>query len=101
MGDVIPLEPEASQTKFCTMCAVFGVATPAERYKGTQLKYCTFHYWLVRGRVGPGGYSLEDYVKWSGVTFTVSLPPKADCEMMQREYDRGRLESKPVIELRA
>ena len=101
MVESVRSEPEASQTQFCTICAASGVATPAERYKGTPLKYCTFHYWLIRGRVGPDGYSLEDYVQSSKVTFTTSLPSKADCERMQRAFDEVRLDPKLVIGLSA
>ena len=101
MVDIVRPEREGSLTRFCDMCAASGVVTPAERYKGTQLKYCTLHYWLVRGRIGSGGYSLEDYVEWSKLTFTISLPSKADCERLQRVYDEGQREPDPMIELKA
>ena len=91
--------PKARQPRFCSLCAVSGVVTPSEWYHATQLEYCTFHYWLMRGRVGNHGYSLEDYANASKrFSFRVSLPSRADCEGMQKEDDGKR--SKPAIELR-
>ncbi len=94
-------ESEKGKTRFCSLCGASGVITPAERYRSLQLRYCTFHYWLVHGRVGPEEYSLEDYVSASkNFAFVTSLPSTEDCERMQKEYDRGRHDSKRVVELR-
>ena len=80
--------PKARQTRFCSLCAASGVVTPAERYHATRLEYCAFHYWLMRGRVGSLGYSLEDYANApKRFAFKVSLPPRAERERMQKEED--------------
>ena len=101
MAEIANPKQGATQTTFCALCAASGVTTLAERYKGTQLMYCTFHYWLIRGRVGPGGYSLEDYVKSSKLTFTISLPSKTDCDGMQKEYDDRQRRMEPIMGLKA
>ena len=100
MADFRHPRPNVKQIRFCSLCAVSGIVTPSECYHATRLDYCTFHYWLVRGRVGSHGYSLEDYVNWSKkFSFRVSLPSKADCARMQNEYDGER--DRPSAELRA
>ncbi|MDG6945801.1 MAG: hypothetical protein JRM91_03955 [Nitrososphaerota archaeon] len=100
MADFRHPRPNVKQIRFCSLCAVSGVVTPSEFYHATRLDYCTFHYWLVRGRVGSHGYSLEDYVNSSKkFSFWVSLPSKADCERMQKEYD-GKWD-RPSAELMA
>jgi len=67
----------------CPSCLEHKVKTPVERYKGLALEYCTYHYWLIRGRVNPGGYALNDYIEASkSHDFFVSLPPKESMRIM-------------------
>ena len=51
--------------------------TPVEKYKAMPMEYCTFHYWLMRGRSGGLRESgLEEYVNGSRLhSFIISLPP--------------------------
>ncbi len=99
MADPRHSGPKARQPRFCSLCAASGVVTPSEWYHATQLEYCTFHYWLMRGRVGSHACSLEDYANASKrFAFRVSLPSRADCEMMQKEDDGKH--SKPATEPR-
>jgi hypothetical protein len=50
--------------------------TAFEKYKAMPMEYCTFHYWLMRGRYGgTREYSLEDYANGSRLhSFVTSLP---------------------------
>lgn len=59
--------------------------TPVEKYRTMPLEYCTFHYWLMRGRFGgKREYSLEEYVNGSQLhSFIISLPPDEAMRAMQ------------------
>jgi hypothetical protein len=46
-----------------------------EHYRNTQLEYCTYHYYMMRGRVG-GRYSLDAYVE-------ASLASSEDMELLK------------------
>lgn len=78
-------------SRSCPLCAASGAATEVEEYRGTPLKYCTFHHWLLHGRTGNDGYSLQDYVDGSmKFMFAVSLPSAVERERMLEEYDSER-----------
>lgn len=66
-----------------------GVRTPVERYRKTALVYCTYHYWLIRGKSGGGvGVSLKDYADASrSHFFVISIPKPEDMRSMD---SRGR-----------
>lgn len=51
--------------------------TSVEKYKAMPMEYCTFHYWLMRGRSGgTREFSLEEYANGSRLhAFIISLPP--------------------------
>jgi hypothetical protein len=59
--------------------------TPVEKYKAMPMEYCTFHYWLMRGRSGGmRESSLEDYVNGSRLhSFVISLPSDEAIRAMQ------------------
>ncbi len=42
----------------CAACLELNVHTPVERWKKTPMRYCTLHYWLMRGSYG---YTLDAY----------------------------------------
>jgi hypothetical protein len=58
---------------------------PVEKYRAMPMEYCTFHYWLMRGRSGgTREYSLEDYVDGSRLhSFVISLPSGEAMRAMQ------------------
>jgi hypothetical protein len=70
----------------CPDCLRYQVHTPVERWKGIEMKYCTFHYWMMKGREG-GVFTLEAYVELSRYFgFIISLPsPEVIGKMMGRE----------------
>jgi hypothetical protein len=76
-----------SNAKYCPSCMERGIKTPVEKYKAMPMEYCTFHYWLMRGRLGGpklDEYSLEEYVKVSELhSFVVSLPSDDAMRSMQ------------------
>lgn len=85
-------------TKYCALCAKAGLDTPSEWYRSSQLDYCTFHYWLIRGRVEPHGYPLEEYLAGSQrFAFRASLPSEADCRAMLMGQSAKAGPSRPVI----
>jgi hypothetical protein len=68
--------------KYCPTCLKSGTKTIVERHGDTPLNYCTFHYWLMRGKVG-GHYSLEAYVEASELhQFKTSLPSPENMARM-------------------
>lgn len=69
----------------CMDCLKFQTHTPVEKWKkGMRLKYCTFHYWMMRGR---RWFTLEEYVERSRYFgFVTSLPSPDDmAKMMGQE----------------
>jgi len=62
-----------------------GITTPVEKYKAMPMEYCTFHYWMMRGRLGGlQEYSLEEYVNGSELySFIISLPSGDAIRVMQ------------------
>jgi hypothetical protein len=60
----VPSETANEPTKYCSTCLKFNIHTPVERYHGRQLELCTYHYWMIRGRIG-GSYTLEAYAEAS------------------------------------
>lgn len=60
--------------KYCPACLKLKIRTPVECHRNTQLNFCTYHYYLMKGREG-GHYSLESYVEASRRhSFRTSLP---------------------------
>ena len=56
----------------------FNIQTDVESYRSTKLDFCTYHYFMMRGRVG-GHYSLDEYAKASrSHAFKTSLPSPED-----------------------
>lgn len=75
---------------FCPACLEHRVKTPVEHYKKQVLRYCTYHYWLMRGHSDPGGFTLKDYAAGSKFhSFTVSLPLEEEMRIMD-ESDRAK-----------
>ncbi|HEV2139326.1 MAG TPA: hypothetical protein VGR53_10850 [Nitrososphaerales archaeon] len=71
--------------RYCPTCLKSVIKTIVERHDDTPLNYCTFHYWLMRGRVG-GYYSLEDYVEASELHgFKTSLPSPEEMARMSED----------------
>lgn len=62
--------------KYCPTCLKSNIHTAVEWYRNTQLDFCSYHYWLMRGRDGSGvTYSLELYIEASKLhAFRTSLP---------------------------
>jgi len=62
-----------------------GINTPVEKYKAMPMEYCTFHYWLMRGRFGvKREYSLLEYANGSRLhSFIISLPSEEAMRAMQ------------------
>jgi hypothetical protein len=72
------------------MCLKSNIQTAVEWYRDTQLNYCSYHYWLVRGRNAGGViFSLDVYVESSKThAFATSLPSAE--EMARMGGDSGR-----------
>ena len=71
--------------KYCPTCLKFNIHTAVERYHNRQLELCTYHYWLIRGRIG-GHYTLEAYAEASRHnSFKTSLPSADEIAMMGGE----------------
>jgi len=70
------LRDEGGHVKYCPSCKERGILTLVEKSKALPMEYCTFHYWLMRGRYGGiRESSLEEYVNESRLhAFIVSLP---------------------------
>jgi len=79
------LREEHAKVKHCPSCMEYGIMTPVEKYKAMPLEYCTFHYWLMRGRLGGlREYSLEEYANSSRLhSFVISLPSGDAMRAMQ------------------
>jgi len=61
----------------------FKIQTVVECYRSTQLDFCTFHYYMMRGREG-GHYSLETYVEASKRhSFKTSLPSPGEMASLR------------------
>lgn len=84
----------------CPDCLESQVHTPVERWKGTEMKYCTFHYWMMKGREG-GFFTLELYVVRSRhFGFVTSLPSSEDiAKMMGQKQSPGTGSMKDPPEL--
>ena len=68
--------------RYCPTCLKFNIHTAVEIYHDTQLELCTYHHWLIRGRIG-GQYSLESYAEASRRNlFRTSLPSVEEMKMM-------------------
>ena len=71
--------------RYCPTCLKSDVHTPVERYHDHQLELCTYHYWLIRGRIG-GHYTLEAYASASQHnSFRASLPSPDEIARMGGE----------------
>lgn len=71
----------------CPSCLLWGVHTPIERWRRTQMRYCTFHYWLMKGREG---FTLESYVDHSRhFGWGISLPSPEDMAKMNLAPELG------------
>jgi hypothetical protein len=74
----------AEPVKYCPTCLKSNVHTKVEYYRITQLNFCTYHYWLMKGRdAGGATYSLDRYIKASELhAFKTSLPLPDEMAMM-------------------
>lgn len=71
----------------CPDCLKFQVHTPVEKWRRTEMKYCTFHYWMMKGREG-GFFTLELYVERSRYFgFVTSLPSPEDMAKMMGQSE--------------
>ncbi len=67
-----------------------GIRTAVEKYGGTRLSYCTYHYWLMRGKTG-GVYTLDEYARSSAEHgFVISLPSTSMESPKGEDATRGR-----------
>jgi hypothetical protein len=84
MGEENPLKDQEPQMAlYCLSCLKHGVRTPVERHRKQDLRYCTFHYWLMRGRGDPEVYTLKTYSQASApYGFRISLPSEEDRRVM-------------------
>jgi hypothetical protein len=80
---------KSEPTKYCPECLKFEIHTPAEWYRNVQNDFCTYHYWIIRGRDGGGPslppvrFSLESYVEGSKLHgFRTSLPSPEEMARM-------------------
>jgi hypothetical protein len=72
-------QPVLPTRKYCQTCMERGVKTPVEKHGTTDLRYCTYHYWLMRGRSGGGvSMTLEDYAEASRLHFFVTSVPSPE-----------------------
>lgn len=71
----------------CPDCLKFLAHTPVEKWKETEMKYCTFHYWIMKGREG-GFFTLGLYVERSKYFgFITSLPSSEDIAKMMSQSE--------------
>jgi hypothetical protein len=84
MGEVDPVKnQEPGMPLYCPSCLKHGVRTPLERHRKQALRYCTFHYWLMRGRGYPEVYTLKAYSQASApYGFKISFPSEEDRRIM-------------------
>ena len=76
---------DAKEENECPDCLKFGVHTPVEWWKRTRMRYCTFHYWMMKGREG-GIFTLDVYIERSQhFGFIVSLPSPEDMAEMTKQ----------------
>jgi hypothetical protein len=61
---LLPTKTRDESAKYCSTCLKFNIYTPVERYHDRQLELCTYHYWMIRGKVG-GQYTLKTYAEAS------------------------------------
>lgn len=62
----------------------FKIRTVVESNRNTPLDFCTYHYFMMRGREG-GYYSLESYVEASRpYSFRTSLPSPDEMALLRR-----------------
>ena len=75
-----PKEPVQPVRKYCPACMEHGVKTPVEKYRNTDLNYCTYHYWLMGGKSrGRINMRLEDYAEASRRHFFVTSIPSPEA----------------------
>jgi len=62
-----------------------GVKTPVEKHGKTNLNYCTYHYWLMRGKsAGRIDMTLEDYAEASRKhSFVTAIPSTDDIRRLK------------------
>jgi hypothetical protein len=78
----LPVETTDEPAKYCSACLKFNIRTPAERYHDRQLELCTYHYWMIRGRIG-GSYTLKAYAEASRHNaIGTSLPSREEIARM-------------------
>jgi len=70
--------------KYCPTCLKSSIHTPVEWYRNVQLNFCSYHYWLMRGKnAGGGTYSLGSYIEASKLhRFRTSLPSPEEIARM-------------------
>jgi len=77
-------DQEPQMTLHCISCLKHGVRTPVESHGKQALRYCTFHYWLMRGRGDPEVYTLKTYSQASTpYGYRTSLPSEKDRRVMR------------------
>jgi hypothetical protein len=70
--------------KYCKACLIFKIHVEVERYHNMKLDYCTYHYYMMKGREG-GQYSLESYAEASRLhSFKTSLPSAGEIALLRR-----------------
>ncbi len=81
----------------CPSCLQWGVLTPVEKWREAPMKYCTFHYWMMRGRLSPCGFAFDAYAERSrAFGFVLSLPPPTVMEEMARDWE-AQVEAPPEL----
>jgi hypothetical protein len=59
------------------------IHTVVECHGNAQLDFCTYHYYMMRGKEG-GYYSLESYVEASRLhSFRTSLPSRDEMALLR------------------
>jgi hypothetical protein len=91
------LEVKEQPAGLCPTCLEFGVQTPVEIRRKTPMKYCTFHYWLMKGREG---FLLRSYAEHSRrFGFVISLPSPENMAKMNLAPERGMPEVGSLLTL--
>ena len=71
----------------CPNCLSWGVHTPVEKRRRSLMNYCTFHYWLMKGREG---FLLKAYAERSEhFGFVTSLPSPEEMARMDLAPELG------------
>lgn len=90
-------EAKEQSVGLCPTCLEFGVQTPVERHRKTPMRYCTFHYWLMKGREG---FLLQTYAERSmHFGFVISLPSSENMARMNLVPELGMPELGSLLTL--